>query len=217
MARVDWRIQGFDVTNCNCAWGCPCQFMSPPTHGNCHAGVFFQVERGHFGKTSLDGLAFGGLFAWPKAIHLGDGQAQPIIDVRANEAQRGALLKIMSGEETEPGATIFNVFSSTYSKVHDPLFKPIRIDANLEARTATVEVEGLFEARVEPIRNPVTGQSVRAQIVLPAGFEYERADAASGNVKTKPGASIPLSWDSRHAHFARIDMTGAGVVHSRAA
>jgi hypothetical protein len=31
MARVDWRIQGTDVTHCNCAWGCPCQFMSLPT------------------------------------------------------------------------------------------------------------------------------------------------------------------------------------------
>ncbi|MGE0582659.1 MAG: DUF1326 domain-containing protein [Steroidobacteraceae bacterium] len=217
MSRVDWRIQGYDVTNCNCAWGCPCQFMSPPTQGHCQAGVFFQVDRGHFGATSLDGLAFGGLFAWPQAIHLGDGQAQPIIDVRANGAQREALLKIMSGEETEPGATIFNVFASTYSKVHAPLFKPIRIEADLGARTARIEVEGLFEARVEPIRNPVTGEEVRAQIVLPAGFEYERADAASGQVRTRPGTSIPLGWESRHAHFARLDMTGAGVVRSHAA
>lgn len=217
MARVDWRIQGYDVTNCNCAWGCPCQFMSLPTHGDCRAGVFLRVDRGHFGETSLDGLAFGGLFAWPKAIHLGDGHAQPIVDVRANDAQRAALLKIMSGEETEPGATIFNVFATTYSKVHEPIFKPIHIHADLEARTARIEVEGVFEARVEPLKNPVTGQAVRAQIALPAGFEYERADIASGNVQTKAGASIPLSWESRHAHFARIDMTGAGVMHDRAA
>jgi len=57
----------------------------------------------------------------------------------------------------------------------------------------------------------------RPQIVLPAGFEYERADTASGQVRTMAGARIPLSWDARHAHFARIDMTGAGVVHNRAA
>lgn len=217
MARVDWRIQGYDVSNCNCAWGCPCQFMSPPTHGNCHAGAFFRVEHGHFGKTPLDGLAFGGLFAWPNAIHLGNGQAQPIVDVKASAEQRTALLRIMSGEETAPGATIFNVFAATYAKVHDPIFAPIRIEADLEARTARVQVEGLFEARVEPIRNPVTGEMVRAQIVLPAGFEYERADAASGHVKTLPGAPIPLTWDARHAHLARLDMTGEGVVRSRAA
>ena len=35
------------------------------------------------------------------------------MDQRANEAQRDALLRIMSGQDTDPGATIFNVFSST--------------------------------------------------------------------------------------------------------
>ena len=57
MSRVDWRIQGYDVTNCNCAWGCPCQFMSPPTHSHCQAGVFFRIDRGHFGEVRLDGRA----------------------------------------------------------------------------------------------------------------------------------------------------------------
>ena len=217
MDRVDWRIRGYDISNCNCAWGCPCQFMALPTQGYCHAAAFFRIDRGHFGKTPLDGLAFGGLFAWPEAVHKGDGHAQPIIDLRANDAQREALLKIMSGEETEPGATIFSVFATTYSKVHAPLFRPIHVEIDLEARTARVEVEGILDARVEPIRNPVTGEAVRAQIVLPAGFEYERAEAASGRVQTKPAASIPLGWDARHAHLARIEMTGAGVVRDRAA
>ena len=124
MARIDWHLQGLDVTSCSCDWGCPCQFMSLPTRGFCHAAVGFSVAKGHFGKTNLDGLSFGGLFAWPKAIHEGNGEAQPIVDVRATDEQRDAILKIMSGEETEPGATIFNVFAATYSKVHTPMFKP---------------------------------------------------------------------------------------------
>jgi len=216
MARVDWHIQGIDVSNCNCAWGCPCQFMSPPTRGNCRAGVVIRVERGHFGGTTLDGLAFGGLFAWPGAVHQGDGHAQPIVDVRADDAQRTALLKIMSGEETEPGATIFSVFASTYSKVYEPLFRAIRFAADIEARTAHVEIDGVFEARVTPIVNPVTGEAVRAQIVLPAGFEFDRAEAASSHVRTHD-ATVSLGWDTGHAHLARLDMTGAGLAHSRAA
>ncbi|MGD9598702.1 MAG: DUF1326 domain-containing protein [Steroidobacteraceae bacterium] len=216
MARVDWRIQGIDISSCNCGWGCPCQFMSPPTSGDCRAGVVIRVDRGHFGETRLDGLSFGGLFAWPGAVHQGDGHAQPIVDVRANDAQRAALLEIMSGGETEPGATIFNVFASTYSKVHDPQFKAIRVDADIDACTAHVEIDGVFEARVTPIRNPVTGAPARAQVALPAGFEYDRAEFGSSQVRTRE-ATIPLSWDTGHAHIARIDMTGSGVAHSRAA
>src|SRR5262245_39211892 len=103
MAGVDWRIQGIDVTTCNCDWGCPCQFMWLPTQGFCQAAVGFHISKGHFGSIVLDGLCFGGIFRWPKAIHEGNGEAQPIVDVRASEAQRDAVLRIMSGEETDAG------------------------------------------------------------------------------------------------------------------
>jgi hypothetical protein len=34
---VKWRIKGREFVNCNCSYGCPCQFNAPPTHGNCRA------------------------------------------------------------------------------------------------------------------------------------------------------------------------------------
>lgn len=216
MAGIDWHIQGLDVSTCSCDWGCPCQFMALPTRGYCHAAVGFLVTRGHFGKTPLDGLAFGGLFTWPKAIHEGNGEAQPIVDVRASEAQRDALLKIMSGEETEPGATIFNVFAATYTKVHTPMFKPMAVEADFTTRTGRFDVEGVFEARVEPIRNPITGAASYARISLPDGFEYEQAEVVSSHVRTL-NAPIALAWQGRHGHIARLDMTGKGVVRGRAA
>ena len=167
---VDWRIQGLDITTCSCDWGCPCQFMALPTQGFCHAAVGFHVAKGHYGQISLDGLSFGGLYAWPKAIHQGNGEAQPIVDARADAGQRDAILKIMSGDDTEPGATVFNVFAATYTKVHSPLFKPITVEADLAAHTARFFVDGVVDARIAPIRNPVTGKPSYARIVLPDGF-----------------------------------------------
>ncbi|MGA7790694.1 MAG: DUF1326 domain-containing protein, partial [Xanthobacteraceae bacterium] len=29
--------------NCNCAYGCPCQFNALPTHGNCEAVAGMQI------------------------------------------------------------------------------------------------------------------------------------------------------------------------------
>jgi len=216
MAGVDWRIQGIDITTCSCDWGCPCQFMALPTKGYCRAAVGFQIAKGHFGKTSLDGLSFGGLFAWPKAIHEGNGEAQPIVDIRADDAQRDAILKIMSGEETAPGATVFNVFASTLTKVHSPMFKPITIEADIDARTGRIAVDGVVDARIEPIRNPITGKPSYARIDLPDGFEYERAEVVSSQVRTM-AAPISLEWQGRHGHIARLDMTGKGLVRGRAA
>jgi len=215
MSFIDWHLQGFNISACSCDWGCPCQFMSLPSRGYCHAAVGIQIDRGHFGKVKLDGLTIGGVFAWPEAIHLGNGEAQPVVDVRATPEQREALLKIMSGQETEPGATIFNVFASTLVKVHDPVFARIALKADRAARTATIAIDGIVDVNVEPIRNPITGAAMSVTVTMPGGFEYHDAEFASGTVRTS-GSPIHLDWTGRHAHLAPLDMTGKGVVHARA-
>jgi Protein of unknown function (DUF1326) len=55
-----------------------------------------------FVAPTLDGLKFVGICSWPKAIHQGHGQVQPIVDERATPQQREAMLRIMSGLDTEP-------------------------------------------------------------------------------------------------------------------
>ena len=65
MAFVDWRMQGIQLSNCNCDTGCPCQFNALPTHGNCRAFVFVQIDKGHFGKVPLDGLRWAACSAGP--------------------------------------------------------------------------------------------------------------------------------------------------------
>ncbi|TIX63296.1 MAG: DUF1326 domain-containing protein, partial [Mesorhizobium sp.] len=37
MTDVKWMIKAREFTNCNCAYGCPCQFNSLPTNGFCQA------------------------------------------------------------------------------------------------------------------------------------------------------------------------------------
>ncbi len=211
MASIDWMIKGPELATCNCDWGCPCQFNSLPTHGDCRAAIAMRIDQGHFGETRLDGLHWVVLVAWPKAIHLGGGEALPIVDERASPAQRQALLQILSGQETEPGATVFNVFAGTYKTVHEPLFKPIEFEANVEDRTGRFRVEGIIDAAVQPIHNPVTGQAHRVQVTLPQGFEYHTAEFATS--RTHASGTIALGWDGRHAHLARLHLTGKGAVH----
>lgn len=211
MSYVDWTIKGPEIVTCNCDWGCPCQFNARPTYGHCRAAAAYGVDEGHFGEIRLDGLRFAGLFAWPGAIHEGGGEMQPIVDERASEEQREAVLRIMAGEETEPGATIFNVFSNVIDTVYDPLFLPIELEADVEAREGRFSVPGVVEARGEPIRNPVSGQPHRARIDLPHGFEYAVAEIASSTTKTQD-AKIPLDWTQAHGHFAMLHLTPYGPV-----
>jgi hypothetical protein len=158
MSDIQWEFTGKEFVNCNCAYGCPCQFNALPTHGNCKAVAGFHIDKGQHGNTRLDGLSFVLIISWPGAIHQGKGEAVVVVDQQASEAQREAILRIASGQDTEPGAIVFQVFSTTLEKVHEPIFAPIEFDVDVAARRARVVVPGITEGRGEPILNPVTGQ-----------------------------------------------------------
>jgi hypothetical protein len=101
--------------------------------------------------------------------------------------------------------------------VHEPAFKPIEIEVDVEARTGTVKVEGLIEAKGEPIRNPISGEEHQARIDLVGGFEYEIAEMGSSTFKTF--GPIELDWKDSYAQFAHIHLNNHGIVepHGRLA
>jgi hypothetical protein len=134
-----------------------------------------RIEKGHFGDVDLGGVSWCGMFAWPKAIHEGNGEAFVVISEHATPAQRDALLTILSGQETGPGATIFNVFATTFVKMHDPVFAAIEFELDLDKRTGRVRIADVLDTNIEPIRNPMTGEENRAKIVLPKGLRIPRS------------------------------------------
>jgi hypothetical protein len=211
MPDTKWMIKAREFTNCNCAYGCPCQFNALPTYGFCQAVVGMEIDEGYHGETRLDGIRFAGLFRWPGAIHEGRGEAAVIIDEKASEAQREALLRILSGQDTEPGATIFEVFSATFEKVHDPIFAPIDFVVDIDARTGRLMVPGVTEGHGEPIKNPVTGAEHRARIDLPHGFEYTLAEVGRG--WTKATGPIAFELADSYGQFAHVHLSQSGIVH----
>jgi len=208
---ANWNFEGKEFASCNCAYGCPCQFNALPTHGNCKAFQAIHIEKGQHGSTSLDGLRTVALFAWPGAVHEGNGEAQLIIEERATSSQRDALLRILAGQDTEPGATIWQVFSATFARVHDPIFAPIEFTVDVERRIASLKVPGVLEGRGEPIRNPVTGAEHRARIDLPGGFEYTLAEMGRG--WSKVTGAIKFDLADSYGQFAHIHLCQNGVVH----
>ena len=210
MAETRWKIRAREFVNCNCSYGCPCQFNGLPTHGFCQAVAGMEIDQGVHGDTKLDGLRFVGMFAWPGPIHQGKGEAAVVIDERANEAQRNALIRILTGQDTKPGATIFQVFSTTLETLHDPIFARIDFEVDIDARKAKVVVPGVTEGRGEPIVNPVTGAQHRARIDLPNGFEYTLAEIGRGWTKTSKPMKLDLA-DS-YGQFAHVNLSESGIV-----
>jgi hypothetical protein len=97
-----WEFKGHELVNCTCEYGCNCQFNALPDKGHCHAVAGIQIDQGHHGSTKLDGLRIAAIFKWPGPIYEGNGEALAFVDERADAAQREALLKIMTGQDTDP-------------------------------------------------------------------------------------------------------------------
>jgi len=209
ITKTEWHIVGEEAASCNCDWACGCQFNGPPTSGQCEALAAFQVHEGYFGETSLDGVRFAEAFWWPGAVHEGNGTRLLILDEATSQAQREAITAITSGTQGHP---FFEIFAAVAPNTQEPVVAPIELDCDREARRAYINIPGIGESRIEPIRNPVTGIEHRVRIDLPNGFEYKQAEIAN-SVLWQVTSDEPLSLrnENSYAQLAHVDWTSDGT------
>ena len=207
-----WEIKGLELVNCTCEYGCNCQFDALPDKGHCHAVAGIQINEGHYGKTKLDGLRIAAIFKWPGAIHEGNCEAIAFVDEKASAEQREALLKIMTGQDTDPFATMFAVYASTVTKMNAPVFTKIDLEIDVDGRRGRIFVKDYIDTKGEPIRSKATGKESRAQIVMPNGFEYALAEIGSASSKTK--GPVQVEMKDKYGQFARLHLNNHGIVRS---
>jgi hypothetical protein len=183
--------------------------MARPTHGSCEAIGVFEIERGHFGPTRLDGVRFAQLFRWPGAVHEGDGHQRLIVDERTTPEQRRALVELVSGTQGHP---FFEIFAAVTPHKQAPAVAPIEFERDREGRRARVRIPDLAEARVEPIKNPVTGEEHRGRIDLPGGFEYRQAEVANAaGWRVTSGETLTMEHADTHCHIAGFEWSSDGT------
>jgi hypothetical protein len=193
---------------------CGCQFNLPSTHGYCQSAFVGNIVEGHFNDTVLAGLNWAALYKWPGEIKYGLGRRQIVIDGRADEAQRIALEKIISGEAGVPMSNLFSVFASTCSESCETLFLPIDLEADLELRTARVEIPGVMRSRGRPLINEFTGQPFHIALARPSGsFEFIYAEVGLGT--TAVSGDMEMAFEDSWAHFCVHHFNQNGLVRER--
>lgn len=205
-----WKLKGRELANCNCEYGCNCQFGGLPDKGACQAVFGMAIDEGHHGDIDLSGLNIAAVFRWPGPIHEGNGECAAFVDERATDVQRQSLLTIMTGGDTDPFATVFAVFASTIVNMHEPRFLPIEFEVDVEGRRGRLRIPDHLEMDGEPIRSLVDGSEIRAQIHLPNGFEYEVADIGSGT--SRSFVPMALAHSASYGQFAHLHLDSHGVV-----
>jgi len=213
MTMVDWYVEGCAFANCNCAYGCPCQFEALPTYGNCKGFEVVRIDKGHFGDVDLSDLSVAVLYAWPGPIFEGKGRMQAIVDERADERQRAALCAILHGEETQDAATHWWVFRTMSDIVYETLFERIVFEVDIDARTARAQIPGVLESTGRPIRPPHSDGEHRVRIDIPHGIEFEFAEVGSATTKTGSRSAVALELTDSYGQFNILRHSGSGVAH----
>ena len=201
-----WRIDGDYFETCNCDYVCPCvssNLAATPTQGHCLFALVFQIDKGHHGQTSLDGLNFAVVGTTPAAMGAGNGSAGVIVDERANQAQRDALVGIASGQAGGPMAGL----AALLTKNLGVETRAIRYVKNGLARS--VEIPGLLDQALEGTPSMTKPGE---PIVIDNGAHPANARLALAHATRSHVHVFGLDWDEtsgrNNGHFAPFSWQG---------
>ena len=167
----------------------------------------WQIREGYFGGTQLDGVRFARIYSWPASIPEGNGTRQMVIDEQATQEQREALIALDTGDQ---GGAYFEVFAAVCPNVLESIYAPISLEIDREQRQATLHIPGISESRIEPLKNPVTGEEHRARIVLPNGFEYKEAEMGNtAYVHVQSDEKVAFEHENTYAQLNAFDWSNA--------
>jgi len=120
-------------------------------------------------------------------------------------ARIDTLFKIVTGEAK---GSAFDVYGKTLDHFRQSTRAKIKFHVNgIKSR---VEAEGIGEAQLEPIKNPVTGLVHQAAIVQPKGFEATRLDMASSKLLVANDGLLNFKYDDTYGGVQKISWKGTG-------
>jgi len=208
MPTPSWNVNGQYYETCSCDFVCPClpgQMAVEPSKGSCTFAMAFQIERGSFGATRLDGLGFIVLGFTPGAMGNGNWLVGLVADERASAEQRDAITAIASGAAGGPMAAVSGLVG-TFLGVEPAPITFDRSGASWSVKAASFVnmaasgVMGLDPAATEPLHLDNTGH--------PAANRFALARASKSHVN-----ALGLKWDdltgTNNGQYAPFSWQGA--------
>ena len=190
MTTPSWQVSGQYYETCSCDFVCPClpaQMTVTPSKGSCTFAMAFQVDRGHYGSVSLDGLGFIVLGLTPEAMGKGNWSVGVIADDRATAEQRDALVAIASGGAGGPMSALSGLVGRFLGVESAPIrFERDGVAWSVKASTlvdmAAVGAMGINPKATEPLHLENTGH--------PAADRFALARASKSHVH-----ALGFAWD----------------------
>jgi hypothetical protein len=204
-AVENWRIEVDHAMACNCNWGCPCAFQSPPTYGTCESALAWRVLEGNFGDLRLDGATWLAAIAWPGPLHERGGRAVIFIDESLPAAQRRSIELIATGQA---GGAI-SWFMSTVTAGIEVRYARVRLE--IDGKQTAFGVDGQIAVDFESIKNPVTGQEHRVKTVIETGLLHPVEEHFSARRLDVDAEDIRFSYAGRNGFLNRTTWYGPDI------
>jgi hypothetical protein len=203
MADVKWAFTADYVETCSCTHACPCNFIGVPSDGLCEALVAYHIRAGHYGNLPLDGMEFVVAWAWPNAIHDGNGTASFFITDRALPEQREALAQIVTGQAGGKGP--FAVFATTCTTMHEPQFTLVEIV--VDGFNSRFSVPGILDVALQGFTDPVTGElgNPKKLVADRPGLIFDWAYVAMTKVMRIFGGGLKFDHSGRNAFHTVVE------------
>ena len=129
-----WSISGTYFEACNCETSCPCNFLSPPTEGECKVLIAWHIDEGHYGNVSLNGLNIAMAAHSPGHMLETKWKGALYFDEGASPEQTDSLTQIFSGQ----AGGHFETLVSFVGEVLGIASVPIEYNANGKERSMKV-------------------------------------------------------------------------------
>ena len=198
---ADWTLSGTYLEFCSCDPGCGCNFRGSPNsaEGNCQALIAHRVEDGDFDGLDLTGSQITWALWWPGAIHEGGGRGHAYVGCESDE-QYEALGRVWRGEE---GYALFEIFNSTLDA--PSAVDRVSVELTVDGKSSSVSIDGVADAVMTPLRNPVTGEENNVKIVKDGGFIWAEGEIATNERMKVEAPEISFDLSGRHSVFAPFE------------
>ena len=104
----------------------------------------------------------------------------------------------------QAGGMPWEILASTISSAVGPVVTPIQMTMN--GRNSHFSIEGILEAQMVPLKNPVTGQENEVHIVFPnGGMFWNYGEIATTSVMHIEHEEITFDHRGQSGTFASVD------------
>jgi hypothetical protein len=200
----NWHIDGEYFESCNCELLCPCLLshaQASPTETHCDVVLAIHIADGHWDDTvDLSGLNAVQALTTPGPMSQGDGTLAVYLDARANDAQRGALELIFTGNAGGPPSLMTGMIA------HRLPTKTVPISFESKDNTFKLSIEGITDVTVEG----VTGANNRVVWLENVGHPFSRRlAAAKATASHYKDHTLNFDNSGRNGHFSSITWSNA--------